>query len=456
MICNRGGAPRWIRRYGIKALTKHTIHYLEKDLKTAPVQQGNGQLMGSIISFIVLCVANAAVCKSAFFTGDWSETAIPLRETPLLVNGDDCVMVYNRRQRERWGQLAALIGMKPSIGKCYDSNEWLQINSTAFFRRASGFERCPYINFGLLGPNKVRGNSRRTFTELSATAREFLAGHDESKHDSLMSLFIRSHMREGGLLREVPEGLSWWLPVHLGGLGLPWTRGLSKTTLPDLSLLEASVSGKQRQLATYIWDSYQTTSPVRPFPGTDDDLAPWISAGLVRDKRYEIAIPHREWQNSLESDEAVALSAERFGRKVVADVGIGPYSSALWEQALSLPTETEALWDDPDVCLDRKPDPLRRRVWKKVVKHWQRNWDRSRSHKQVAPLGALLSVEPHVHTFPGGLSATLNSVRAVPRGVFGRLSALLDRVSGEGSVVQMKPLLAELPPVRRFLPALLA
>jgi hypothetical protein len=454
LLAKRGDLPQWLTRLGRKALTGHEIHYLRKDLDAPPLRQRNGQLMGSILSFIVLCLVNAAVCFTAF-SADWDCPYRTLAQSPLYINGDDCVMWYSDAQESRWKELSALVGMEPSIGKCYASPDWLQINSAAyFFRPGLGFTACPYVNFGLLVPEKIRGMSRRSPLELQSLASEFLKGHHPSTHHRLMSLFIREHRKEGGLLRMVPNGCSWWLPSHLGGLGLPFIpseeeerelyNSVEGEDLPPVyseenpltKRIAQEISGRQRIMATTVMNSFTAgAKPVRPFPGADSGLPNWLAPGLRRDLPLSVGMSRREFLSTLSEEEREKL-AQPYAR---AEHEIGPYSSALWEQALDLPEDPEELLSDPRVFpADRLSEQERFRVqMRSLWRSWKRVWDKPGS---PAPASVLLSHEPHVHFFPGGLSDVLSSVRTQPRGLISRLSALQGVFHREHSRMLMKGL----------------
>lgn len=235
-----------------------------------------------------------------------------------------------------------------------------------------------------------------------------------------MSQFLREHGRKGGLLTEIPRGMSWWLPRHLGGLGLPFLSEDGTIAIP-----QEEVSGRQKLLATMVMNSLIPGGRnLRAFPGAEAPLPPWAREGLLRDKRHEIAIPIAEYLLSQTPDEASDQTAEENCGKNVW--GSGPYSSALWEQALCLPPVTDRLLSDPYVKIPRVSAEVASRVQlERVNRHWVRNWDRSRSASGIAPLEVLLSHLPVVHTFPAGLSQTFSKVRLIPRGMISRLSAIV-------------------------------
>jgi len=157
-------------------------------------------------------------------------------------------MSYTVDQETRWKSWASLAGLEPSIGKCFSSRNWLQINSENFLREGDEFVKAPYINFSLCSPLKSKGCEARQWTELGAAAREFTdaGGCDMAERDRLMSVFIR---RQHRLLSYVPNRVSWFLPIYLGGLGLPLT--LSKMT-PDWRPRPGICSHEQLRVATHL------------------------------------------------------------------------------------------------------------------------------------------------------------------------------------------------------------
>lgn len=119
--------------------------------------QNNGQLMGSPLSFPILCVINAAIGRLAYerVTGEtWR-----LDQLPMLVNGDDFLARMDRRTQSEWDNLAHEVGWELSVGKSYYHHDYCQINSQTrlvYWQRDCGQfrailgRRIPYVNMGLL------------------------------------------------------------------------------------------------------------------------------------------------------------------------------------------------------------------------------------------------------------------------------------------------------------------
>jgi len=230
-----------------RALTEHIY---EVDLKK--LRQLIGQLMGSIVSFPVLCIANAAMCRWAIELSYLRKFL--LKDAPLLINGDDCAMKGRTTTiKLHWGRLTTFIGLKESIGKTYLSREFVDINSTSFQRMKESFtiddtnrtgatikretflKQVKYVNIGLLYGLKRSGgkvglnDQTDVHNNMAARARELLRLAPESLHEELMRMFIKHHKPLLDRMR-----LPWYIPEWLGGVGLPigpWSKGISELDL---------------------------------------------------------------------------------------------------------------------------------------------------------------------------------------------------------------------------------
>jgi hypothetical protein len=217
-IIERLGAPNWLRRLASKSLVGHRLHY-EDSIRA----QVNGQLMGSPLSFPILCIVNAALC-SAPLRSRKEYRRCRLSTLPILVNGDDCGMVYTRKEYAVWKDLASEAGMSPSVGKCYYSREMIQLNSELYSYDQANckFSYTPYLNFGLCLPFVSKGGEPRHWTSYGTSCREFLrlAGAVQPERaDKCVSIWIR---RMSPFIRSnCPQNIAWGLPTILGGLGVP-------------------------------------------------------------------------------------------------------------------------------------------------------------------------------------------------------------------------------------------
>jgi len=147
-------------------------------------QQTNGQLMGHVLSFPVLCLANYLIFKWTYRVYnnnkyvEYMDSFNPLddqfnfKEEPIpvvKVNGDDILFCCLPEIYELWKKETAKNGFFPSVGKNLFSPEIAQINSELFDIRFDGtigeervreIRRVPILNMGILvGRGKGRDPS---------------------------------------------------------------------------------------------------------------------------------------------------------------------------------------------------------------------------------------------------------------------------------------------------------
>lgn len=248
---------RRIRQLFTAALTGHQI-VVAGEAKP----QTYGQLMGSIVSFPILCIANATIVKMAREESTQRQN-LSLKAARVAINGDDCVMRLNPRGKAAWERWAHISGMEPSLGKCFFSRKFLNMNSAQFkveyrshLERPSfltdymspkleldpetGLElhlrRVPFINMGLVVGqgrttsgklDRVKIADWGTINSISSNAHTLVG---ECRPEDKLRVFKKylNHNWEllnggrdakTGKLRKL--GLPWFLPEHLGGLGLP-------------------------------------------------------------------------------------------------------------------------------------------------------------------------------------------------------------------------------------------
>jgi len=154
--------------------------------------QKEGQLMGSIISFPFLCLANAALCRFAMEVSDLKNYKVVDRyiegyETArLLINGDDCVFPGKNGIFSKWKQIAAFGGLESSVGKTFCDKDFMTINSCQFSYSESTFswedcsgltsdfvyETIKYVNMGLVYCQKKDGTRGKPFYRMGAVHRD--------------------------------------------------------------------------------------------------------------------------------------------------------------------------------------------------------------------------------------------------------------------------------------------
>lgn len=167
----------------LRNLVGQKIKYVYHDEYGIPeeviIDQANGQLMGSILSFPVLCLVNYL---TYFFSVSplfleyeryvlglrGALTSLELDRELVLINGDDILFKSSDSEYSRWEKTLSFFGFTLSVGKNLRSEKFLMINSCLFTRTGSllqtedhnpkrdFFIEATYPNLGLLkGRSKV-------------------------------------------------------------------------------------------------------------------------------------------------------------------------------------------------------------------------------------------------------------------------------------------------------------
>jgi hypothetical protein len=274
-ICERLGVPYQDHLVLRRSLINHRIHRKKGD---AGLPQKWGQLMGSPISFPILCIVNLAITRLAMDrSGLWGESmadnpalhpARKLTSYPLLVNGDDVGFETNRKGYEVWKDLTRKVGLKFSLGKNYTHTDILILNSQIYERKKvvlaefelegkqrkifrSVMTKVPHLEVGLLY-GQVKGLCRESAEESIFSESPYLdqarslaqmMGDLTSPHTDMQKKFLERRFitLNGDMLKKVPAGMSWFLPRRLGGLGLPVAE-----------IEDKHVSDEQLKVAAYL------------------------------------------------------------------------------------------------------------------------------------------------------------------------------------------------------------
>jgi hypothetical protein len=232
-MCDVCKVPVSLRQLGHRALTGHVIKFEGEH----HLQQW-GQLMGSIISFPVLCIVNATICRMAM---EYSRgELLSLKDLQLLVNGDDCVFPVSQEGYAFWQTAGKMAGLSPSVGKVYFSDQFLNINSTNYqYWHFSGgevlsdelmpwqyFTETKAVNLGLLLGIK------RSETDVKEAAADAVVDDGWSslgtRHWTLMDkspdrTLLRVHqafLRENEDKLAKARPLPYYIPKCYGGVGL--------------------------------------------------------------------------------------------------------------------------------------------------------------------------------------------------------------------------------------------
>jgi hypothetical protein len=132
--------------------------------------QKNGQLMGSTLSFPILCMVNF-ICYWMSME-EYMGSKINIHDLPVLVNGDDILFPSNSKLYKIWLKNIKKVGFKLSIGKNYVHRSILTINSQcySYFYGTEQFVPIKFLNCGLLTGQSKKGGSISSRSDQSLTS----------------------------------------------------------------------------------------------------------------------------------------------------------------------------------------------------------------------------------------------------------------------------------------------
>jgi len=341
----------WLSRCGLGA-----VEQAEYDQCTVPTPMQNGQLMGNIVSFPILCLANGFALWMTKMIGDgrWYDPCT----VRIVVNGDDGALVTTDAGYGFWSQLATAMGFPPSVGKVYYSADFFDFNSRIFQPRwtqsladfVMGRPRhqvligVRFIHVGLLD-GKHRTGEKVALSELFSSHLGFSIGGLQrtllrfGRWDQ--RIWIMQHLHKHLLMR--PDvyaqirGIPWFVPACLGGLGLrPLYRDFQRSS---------SDTGPRPRYETCMTI---TKHPTEWILGPDDRSCRACEALLVRVVKRDVEIPRLKLVDLevLEIPKELRIHAQREVRHWPRDI-------------------VECEWnDDPssDLCLWANPTEAQRRV----------------------------------------------------------------------------------------------
>jgi hypothetical protein len=196
----------WIRAH--KVLGPHNLHYPElvngKWSKEAVLRglQSNGQLMGGILSFPILCLANLGVYLAVLDATNGSTSASDLKR--VLVNGDDMLYVGTGSHWSLHKVIGKAVGLEMSAGKAYKHRSYANANSTCF---VFDLGKAPIQDNGVLEANLVNKSSPFQINFLNAG---LVFGQHKVQVRSAGT--AESHHASGGCVANIPAILSGCLP----------------------------------------------------------------------------------------------------------------------------------------------------------------------------------------------------------------------------------------------------
>lgn len=199
-------------------LAPHEVEY-PPDFDIPPVTQKNGQLMGSVLSFPILCIANLGL-----YLANIVDDTRPLKRKlkGVLVNGDDMLYVAKVSRWQNHIDLGRKVGLVMSPGKAYHHSRYANANSACFNYnledpRATPWS-IPFLNTGLyFNQSKVLASDADGERGFCSTINRLLQGALPGKGAELMKQFMHKHRV---LIAEECRGRNLFTPKSLGGMGV--------------------------------------------------------------------------------------------------------------------------------------------------------------------------------------------------------------------------------------------
>lgn len=245
-------------------------------------RQQNGQLMGSILSFPILCWMNYL-------------TFLLLQQSMSSVKPPSGGSWTGSEAFSEHARIAALVGLKMSRGKAYVHPHFVNLNSTCFIKRGEGVTKeVPYLNYALvLNKHKVQADERKPITEEEEDSEKRLSVSHWNK--------VQTGLYRGRLERAIwrqfkqnhQEALDYlsegWRSYHLspcyGGLGLHFGWECETTPLQRAAVRIRRTSAR----AEGFWLDQR---PARGPPARSELTRKWRGGGDVRDVKRVLDEPH--------------------------------------------------------------------------------------------------------------------------------------------------------------------
>jgi hypothetical protein len=353
------GADPDLRRIWLSVLAPHMCRYpFPFSGEVAPIAQRNGQLMGSILSFPILCLANLGL-----YLANIAEDTRPLKDKlrGVLVNGDDMLYVGKTSLWEDHVRLGSKVGLSMSPGKAYHHTVYANANSACFHfdlygrtvrRRAvvpvegsDGYYTLgdeyeirptpfsiPFLNSGLyFGQSKVLGGDDENMERsVTSTLPRFMQGcFYPKKRLDLMRMFVSRHSAE--ITLECGNRNLFAHPSR-GGMGVPIEPGFKPNWTPE-QLQAADVRGRYRASGF----GPRRSPPMEEAP--PDLRAPWL--GVEKPGRCRISTERGKFRRTVDLDQPVYFCRQRPCNASWAKATSSP-SSRFWRDVMR--EEVEAIF----------------------------------------------------------------------------------------------------------------
>jgi len=272
----------------IESLTRHIF----VDEEGVEHLQTKGQLMGSITSFLVLCIANGTCLRWACEIDQRRQ--LSLESAPIMVNGDDGGAKCGDEGYRAWQRITSFMGFEESVGKTYHTAEFIEMNSTLFYYddenpsayihkepetqemilhpsgvkenktipgreviRYTPYRLASYVNMGLLTGQKRSGpvslnDAADPRSNIGTRYRELMKLSPHHLKSQVHKLFVESHKKELALYGNAP----WAIPEWIGGVGL---LGYLDPTEKDLRIAQRILLEWKKNRPEHLTDTSMTS-----------------------------------------------------------------------------------------------------------------------------------------------------------------------------------------------------
>jgi hypothetical protein len=379
--------------------------------------------MGSIVSFPVLCIINAAMTR-------WScEVSLKrhytLANAPFCVNGDDVLARHTARGYQAWVRSTKYVGLSSSVGKTSQSRDYLNMNSTAFQRsensghlvrgaralRPCPFRQIPHVNSAILRGLK---RSEGGVSEVVSTGRDWTLGQNARYLVATCPKWVAEKVLRKFIFYNHDKlksaRLPWFIPEWLGGFGLPVLRALGPDFEPgDFQALIPGLSPSvdDLKIASHILMNWGTTRPLTMPAAASWQIHKYVLSRLPLQQTFECP---RDSVASQAYDKLYAsLCVEAFLnlplhsrverlQRLRKAIRAKPNDASLLEEMDDLFQEQLYGGDDTDFFLqDLNP----REKIKRVIRHNEQLWVRSKKNMDRPPISlSALPFEPRHMVVP--------------------------------------------------------
>jgi hypothetical protein len=191
ILANSVSVPDSVKDHAMKILRPllwNLTHELEFEVT-------RGQMMGSYLSFPLLCVQN-------FLSFEFAREAEGLAVMPLLINGDDILFQSHGDFSARWMRVVKTLGLDVEISKTSVSDEYGTLNSTLFEWSGEYLTVTPTLRFGML---------RRAdyVNSLGTTFHSFIRGQSPDILWRAARTFFSWHLAEIRSVRYKPDEMGF-------------------------------------------------------------------------------------------------------------------------------------------------------------------------------------------------------------------------------------------------------